>query len=110
MSDKLSRPISQEQIEQVRGWTCQQFTISDAGANVPCLLRKVADAIEELGDSRTFFQDGRVLQGADGLYADDLAGRLTRENLRAVDATPSQVVDCAYASSFGPSSRQTPVS
>lgn len=44
------RPVSAEAIERAKGWTCQQFAISDAEANVPHLLRKVADAIEELGD------------------------------------------------------------
>ncbi|MEA3075882.1 MAG: hypothetical protein QOF60_790 [Actinomycetota bacterium] len=44
------RPISRDAIERARGWTCQQFAVSDSEADVPRLLRKVADAIEELGD------------------------------------------------------------
>jgi hypothetical protein len=35
---------------QVRGWTANHFTISDHEANTPRLLRKIADAIEELGE------------------------------------------------------------
>ena len=50
MTNEHKRPVSSARIAQVRGWTCQQFAISDAEANVPRLLRKVADAIEELGE------------------------------------------------------------
>ena len=35
---------------QVRNWTVNHFTISDEEANTPRLLRKIADAIEELGN------------------------------------------------------------
>lgn len=38
-----------EEIERLKGWTCQLFGVSDPEANVPRLLRKVADAIEGLG-------------------------------------------------------------
>lgn len=48
MSDPR-KPVSPEAIERARSWTCQQFAVSDADADVPRLLRKVADAIEELG-------------------------------------------------------------
>lgn len=50
VSDERRRPVSEERIDRMRGWTCQQFAINDAEANVPRLLRKVADAIEDLGD------------------------------------------------------------
>ena len=35
--------------EQVEGWRCNHFTISERTANVSRLLRKVADALDELG-------------------------------------------------------------
>ncbi|MGH2627455.1 MAG: hypothetical protein ACRDHY_12480 [Anaerolineales bacterium] len=44
------RPVSPAAIERARGWTCQQFAVSDSEADVPRLLRKVADTIEELGE------------------------------------------------------------
>jgi len=44
------RQASPEEIALVKGWTCQQFAMSDAEADVPRLLRKVAGAIEDLGD------------------------------------------------------------
>lgn len=44
------RPVSQDRIARVKNWTCNQFAISDANADVPRLLRKVADAVEELGE------------------------------------------------------------
>ena len=43
------QPVS-EKIERAKGWTCRHFAISDAEADVPRLLRKVASAIEELGE------------------------------------------------------------
>ena len=39
-----------DEIERLKGWTCNEFALSDAEANVPRLLRKVADIIEKLGD------------------------------------------------------------
>lgn len=44
------RAVSPEAIERARRWTCQQFAVSDPDADVPRLLRNVADAIEELGE------------------------------------------------------------
>ncbi len=44
------RPVLPEAIERARGWTCHQFAVSDLEADVPRLLRRVADAIEELGE------------------------------------------------------------
>jgi hypothetical protein len=43
------RPVSPERIGRVQGWTCHHFSISDSEANIPRLLRKTANAIEELG-------------------------------------------------------------
>lgn len=34
--------------ERARGWTANHFSLSDVEANVPRLLRSVADKIEEL--------------------------------------------------------------
>lgn len=50
MADIERRPVSPERIARVKNWTCHQFAISDAEADAPRLLRKMADAIEELGD------------------------------------------------------------
>ena len=36
--------------DQVADWTCHHFSLSDNEKNAPRLLRKVADAIEDLGD------------------------------------------------------------
>ncbi len=49
MTEPERRPISEERRARVKNWTCQQFAISDADADVPRLLRKVAAAVEELG-------------------------------------------------------------
>ena len=35
--------------EEVRRWTCNHFSISDKEANTSRLLRKMADALDELG-------------------------------------------------------------
>ena len=37
-------------IDQVRGWTANYFSLEDSDGDVVALLRKVADAIDELGD------------------------------------------------------------
>ena len=36
--------------EEARKWTCNNFSITEHGGDAAALLRKVADAIEELGD------------------------------------------------------------
>ena len=36
--------------EQARNWTCQNLTITEHGGDAAALLRKIADAIEQLGD------------------------------------------------------------
>jgi hypothetical protein len=40
--------------EQARKWTCNQFSITDHGGDAVKLLRKAADAIEELGEIALF--------------------------------------------------------
>ncbi len=52
MTNEHQRPVSPESIAQVRGWTCCHFTICDSEADVPRLMRKVADELDELGDIR----------------------------------------------------------
>lgn len=36
--------------EQARNWTCNNFAITEHGGDAAALLRKVADAIEQLGE------------------------------------------------------------
>jgi hypothetical protein len=42
-------PPDSSWMAQVKNWKANHFTISDAEANVPRLLRRVAASIEELG-------------------------------------------------------------
>jgi hypothetical protein len=42
--------MSEGWIEQVRGWTANYFSLEDGDGDVVGLLRKVADAIDQLGD------------------------------------------------------------
>jgi hypothetical protein len=51
-------------VDRVRGWTAHHFSISDADADIPRLLRKIADAIDELGDVEVF--DVAVSQQVEG--------------------------------------------
>lgn len=50
MTSEQRWSASQECISQVKEWTCHHFSITDSEANAPRLLRKVADAIEGLGE------------------------------------------------------------
>lgn len=43
---------SEEQREMVRGWTCNQFGLTDPDWDVPRLLRQAADFLDELGEVR----------------------------------------------------------
>jgi len=36
--------------EEVRNWKCQNLAITERGGDAAALLRKAADAIEQLGD------------------------------------------------------------
>ena len=36
--------------EEARNWTCHNFAITEHGGDAAALLRKAADAIEQLGD------------------------------------------------------------
>jgi hypothetical protein len=36
--------------EQARNWTCQNLSITEHSGDAAALLRKVADAVEQLGD------------------------------------------------------------
>jgi cysteine sulfinate desulfinase/cysteine desulfurase-like protein len=40
--------------EQAQKWTCNQFSITDHGGDAAKLLRKAADAIEQLGEIALF--------------------------------------------------------
>jgi len=46
----MSKDASGELREQARNWTCQNLTITEHGGDAAALLRKIADAIEQLGD------------------------------------------------------------
>jgi len=42
--------MSEGWIEQVREWTANYFSVEEPDGDVVALLRKVADAVDELGD------------------------------------------------------------
>jgi len=46
----MSKDASGGLREQARNWTCQNLTITEHGGDAAALLRKIADAIEQLGD------------------------------------------------------------
>ena len=46
----MSRDASGGLREQARNWTCQNLSITEHGGDAAALLRKIADAIEQLGD------------------------------------------------------------
>jgi hypothetical protein len=37
-------------IEQVREWSANYFSVTDEDGDVPAMLRKVADSLDQLGD------------------------------------------------------------
>ena len=46
----MSKDASGGLREQARNWTCQNLSITEHGGDAAALLRKIADAIEQLGD------------------------------------------------------------
>jgi len=50
MTNEPRRAVSPDRISRVRRSNSHHFSITDSEANAPRLLRKVADAIEELGE------------------------------------------------------------
>jgi hypothetical protein len=46
----MSKSISGGLRERARNWTCQNLTVTEHGGDAAALLRKIADAIEQLGD------------------------------------------------------------
>jgi hypothetical protein len=39
-----------EWIDQVREWTAHYFSVTDEDGDVPAMLRKVADSLDQLGE------------------------------------------------------------
>ena len=46
----MSKAVSGGLREEARNWKCNNFSITEYGGDAAALLRKVADAIKELGD------------------------------------------------------------
>lgn len=71
---------SREWTAQAVNWTANHFTISDTEANVPRLLRKVADSIDQLGD----------IEILDLCFSNQVEGKFLQSKLTVYFAFPGE--------------------